>query len=328
MPSSVTHAFFALDIYDKLDKNIQEKLNFDKRHLKIFSEGPDPLYFYNLANIKKGKFVRDNYPEMIHTKNTQNFFISIIKYIKNNKLENNSEIMSLLYGFISHYVLDSTLHPFIIYKTGLFKSKEPSTYKYNGIHNDMEVYIDAYLIYQRLKVLPKDFKMYDFIFDIDKYTNDTRTLLDNIFEDVYGIANFSKIYFKSIKQMRGIFKRFRYDKFGIKKGFYKCLDTFLPKGQLKKEMLSYHVNQKQKIHYLNLERNEWCHPCNQCEIHNYSFIELYRIALDKALYIIENVNKYLYQNKGKNKLKELFPNVSYVTGKDCESKEICQFFEY
>ena len=93
-------------------------------------------------------------------------------------------------------------------------------------------------------------------------------------------------------------------------------------------MLSYHVHQKQKIHYLNLERNEWNHPCNQNEIYNYSFIELYRIALDKAIYIIESVNNYLYKNKDKSKLKEIFSNISYETGKNCENKEICQFFEY
>ena len=328
MPSSVTHAFFALDIYDKLDKNIQEKLLSSKKYLKIFSEGPDPLYFYNLANFKRGKRIRDNYPKLIHTKNTQKFFISLIKYIKDKKLENNPEVISLLYGFISHYVLDSVMHPFIIYKTGIFNSDDLSTYKYNGLHNDMEVYIDAYLIYQRLKIFPKDFKMYKFIFEVNKYDSEIKELLNVVFKSVYDIDDFSNIYLKSIKQMEGIFKHFRYDKYGIKKVGYKFLDIFLPKKQLKKEMLSYHVHQKQKIHYLNLERNEWNHPCNQNEIYNYSFIELYRIALDKATYIIENVNDYLYKNKGVSKLEELFPNISYETGKDCDNKEICQFFEY
>lgn len=328
MPSSVAHAFFVLDVYDKLDKNIQEKLSNSKNYLKIFSEGCDSLNFYNILNLKKGKYIRKNYPNIIHTKDSQKFFLTLLEYIKNNKLENNNQVISLLYGFICHYVLDLTIHPFVIYKTGVFDSNNPSTYKYNGLHNDMEVYIDAYLTYQRLKIIPKNFKMYKFIFETSNYNKEVKNLLDNVFKEVYDMDNFSNIYLTSLKQMENIFKRLRYDKYGIKRKAYKCIDKILPKKVMRVEDLSYYIHHKQKIHYLNLEKNEWNHPCNPNEIYNYSFAELYRIALDRALYIIENVNKYLYQNKGKTKLKELFPNISYVTGKDCNSSEICQYFEY
>ena len=49
--------------------------------------------------------------------------------------------MAYLYGMLSHYVLDSTVHPFIIYKTGNFNKKNKETYKYNHLHNEMESYI-------------------------------------------------------------------------------------------------------------------------------------------------------------------------------------------
>jgi len=327
MPSSVTHTFFALDMFDKLDKSFQDEYAGCKKYLKIFAQGPDPLNFYNLANLKKGKFVRKNYPNLIHTQNTQKFFLELIKYIKDNNLICDPQIIGLLYGFICHYVLDSCVHPFVIYKTGDFDPNNTSTYKYNGVHNDMELYIDAYFIYKRLNILPKDFKVYKFIFEKEEYNEETRKLLNKIFYNVYDIKNFSNLYIKSLKHMENIFKIFRYDKFGIKKIGYKFLDICLPKRQLKKEMLSYHINYKQKIHYLNLEKNEWNHPCDKYEIYNYSFIELYRIAIDKVLYIINNVNKYLY-NSEKVDLKTLFQNDSYVTGKNCEDKNICQFFEY
>jgi len=78
MPSSITHAYFALDTYDHLNNEIKEKLNNHLEYYKTFSQGPDPMFFYNLSNLKKGKNIRNTYPELIHNTNTQDFFINVI----------------------------------------------------------------------------------------------------------------------------------------------------------------------------------------------------------------------------------------------------------
>jgi len=327
MPSSITHAFFALDIYEKLDRNVQKRIK-SVENFKTFAQGSDPLNFYNLGNLLPGKKIRQNYPKLIHTTNTKNFFITLLKYIKDNKLEKNSNVLSFLYGFIAHYTLDSIIHPFVIYKTGDFDNKKKKTYKYNGLHADMEVYIDVYMIFQREKVFPKDYKIYKFICNLENLDNKCIKMLDDVFKIVYNIDNFSKTYLISIKQMKNIFKIYRYDKFGIKKLGYKFIDFVLPDKYLKKQALSYNEQPKKKIHYLNLERKEWNHPTDKNEVYNYSFIELYRIALDKAIYTINIVNEYLYDNKDEKILDEVFKNLSYKTGKDCDNKEKCKYFEF
>ena len=328
MPSSMTHSFFILDVYEKLPKDIQNQLLNNKNYLKLFSQGVDPLYFYNLANLKSGKKIRDNYPELIHSTKTQKLFVSLINYVKENNLQKDNEIISLLYGFISHYVLDLVVHPFVIYKTGKFDKKDSNTFKYNGLHNDMEVYIDAYLIYKRLKIFPKDFKMYNFIFETIDLNKETKNMLDIIFKDVYDIDNFSSLYCKSVKQMKSIFKLYRYDKYGIKKLGYRILDFILPSNQLKKDSLSYYIHHKKKIHYLNLEKNTWNHPCCKTEYYDYSFVELYRIALSKAINIITKVNECLNTKVDISELYDLIENLSCITGKPCESNKLCQYFEF
>ena len=46
MPSSLTHSYFAIDVYNKLDNVCKNKIkNLD--YLKIFAQGPDLLYFFN-----------------------------------------------------------------------------------------------------------------------------------------------------------------------------------------------------------------------------------------------------------------------------------------
>ena len=328
MPSTVTHAYFALDIYDKLDNESKKRLNYDTEYLKIFSQGPDPFHFYNLALPIKGKNVRKNYVRKLHDTNTKKFFITLISEIKNQNLKNDSQIISFLYGFIAHYVLDSTIHPYIIYKTGIYEKNNVNTKKYRSLHNDMELYLDGYLIFQRERTQIKNFKMYNFCFNINSLNLKTKNLLDKVIKEVYDLDDFSKLYFKSIKQMKAINRLFRYDRTGIKKKVYIALDKILPKKQLKKEQLSYYINYKKKLHYLNIEKNEWNHPFDKYETYNYSFIELYHIALNKAVNIINSVNEVLYNKKDIKSLDTVFKNLSYKTGKDCNDSRKLKYFEY
>lgn len=324
MPSTATHAFFALDVLERL--NNQSAVNIE--YLKTFSEGPDPLYFYYLYIPFYKDEIRQNFPRKIHDTKTKEFFVTLIKKIKEKKLQNNKEVMSFLYGFICHYSLDSKVHPYIIYKTGVFEKEDKESYKYRSLHLDMELYLDSYLIFQREKIHSKDFKTYNFCFNVKPFDTELTTLLNDVFNEVYGFENFSKIYYKSIKHMKKIYRIFRYDKTGIKRKLYMGLDIILPRNQLKKEQLSYNVNYKNKMHYLNNEKNEWNHPSNQYEIYNYSFIELYHIALNNAVEIINMVNNVLYKNCNIKKLNDVFKNLSYKTGKDCDIDIDLKYFEY
>ncbi len=328
MPSTVTHSYFALDVFDKLDDKSKKHLDNKTDELKMFAQGPDPLYFYNLALPFIGKNIRKIYPRQVHDTKTKDFFITLIVEIIKRKLQQHTQVMSMLYGFICHYVLDSIIHPYIIYKTGVYDKDIPELKKYRSLHIDMELYLDGYMIFQREKMPIQNFKMYEFCFCSNNFDSQVRDLLNSVTKDVYNLDNYAKYYFKSIKQMKAINRIFRYDKFGIKKIGYIFLDKILPKKQLKKEQLSYHINYKKKLHYLNTEKNEWNHPMNQYETYNYSFIELYHIALNKAIKIIDDVNSVIYDKADNNILNKTFENISYKTGKDCNDDRKLQYFEY
>ncbi|MBE6153667.1 MAG: hypothetical protein E7166_05540 [Firmicutes bacterium] len=328
MPSTVTHAYFAIDVIDKLDNKTKKILNNNIANIKTFGQGSDPLYFYYLALPIIGKNVRNTYPRLIHDTNTKDFFITLIDEIKTKKLEYDSQIISMLYGFICHYTLDSTIHPYIIYKTGIYDKDKPETYKYRSLHLDMELYLDGYMIFQREKMPIQNFKLHEFCFEKNNISIKTKEVLDAVFKKVYNIDNYSKYYLKAIKHTKEINRFFRYDKYGIKKVGYIILDMLLPKKQLKKEQLSYHIDYRKKMHYLNNEKNEWNHPMDEYETYTYSFIELYHIALDKAVKIIDKVNAVLYDNEDLKILDKTFKNISHKTGKDCNDKRKLLYFEY
>jgi len=326
MPSSMTHSYFMQDVYNKLDNSIKNKIILEDA--KTFAQGPDIFYFYNMCFGRKSSKYRKkgNY---MHKHNVNLYFGNMINYIKDNNLENNTQCLSFLYGSITHFVLDLVVHPFVFYKTGVFIKGNNSTYKYSGLHQEMEYYLDAYMIFQNEKKEAKDFKMYKYLLNNNKLSKDTLNLIGNVINDTYGYEDMGKIYEKCIKDMKRFYRLFNYDHFGIKKLGYGLVDYITPKRFIRKKKFSFYLTHNSKRHYLNLEKNEWNHPFDLYETYNYSFIELYVIALDKACSIINEVNKLLSNDRIDNeKIDSIFMNLSYTTGKDCEDKRRMKYFEF
>lgn len=326
MPATVTHAFFILDVYNKIDKkNLKEAENY-KNNLKMFAQSTDSLMFYNILNLKKGKNIR-KYQSITHYTKTNEFFTNLITHIKENKYYEDPQILSFLYGFISHFCLDSNIHPYIIYKTGYFNKKDKESIKYNGLHHYIETFFDNYLIKEKLNMNPKNFDISNFCFTSIKFSNNLKDTIDFTFKKTYGLNNMSKIYYISLKQMKSILSIFRKDKYGIKKKSYKVMDKLTPKNTFVLDSLSYNQDLNKYKKYLNDENKIWNYPIDKNIISTMSFKELYNYSLEECIYIINNINEYFFNNKEIN-INKLFKNRSYVTGIDCENKSPQKYFEF
>ena len=324
MAGTITHAYFSLDLYDKLSIRSKELLIDRKEDLKVFSQNTDVLFFYNIANLKKGKKMRE-FGYYTQKAKTYEFFSTLINYIKYNNHQYNPQVIAYLYGMLSHYVLDSTLHPFIIYKTGYYKKEDKTTYKYNMLHEEVESYIDNYMVSIREKIKPKKFKCHKFCFNINYLDKDLIEVMDFTYKEVFGIDNFHKYYLTSIKQMKAFYKTFRYDPIGIKKVFYNVVDLICPRSFLRKRPLSY--NMKSKKQFLNLDHNTWYNPTDKRTKSSESFIELYTKALAKTTDMISEINQFFYYDKKIN-LTKVIGNLSYVHGKSLDKKRELKYFEF
>lgn len=322
MPATVTHAFFAKDVYDVLPGNIKEKMNLER--CKMFSQGVDSLMFYNLFSVFPGKKIR-KFHSHFHKNKSQDFFINVLKYIRDSKLDD-PDVSSFLLGFICHFVLDSTVHPYIIYKTGHFKKNSPNTYKYNNVHAFMEVFLDNDMISRRLKVNPYHFNFINYCFDIYPFSEELNHLIDYSFYNTFKLKSMSKIYYKSLKQMKLSLRLFRKDPFGIKKNFYKIIDTFTPKRCFRFEAISYHYPLEDKHNYLNNKHTLWRNPVSYGITSTESFADLYIKSIKQAKILICASFDYL---DGKDiDLEKIFPNISYITGLDCSIKKELKYFEF
>lgn len=326
MAGTITHAYFALDLYDRLSIKSKELLMDEKESLKLFAQNTDILFFYNITNFKKGKKIR-NFGYRSQKIKTYEFFSTLINYIKYNNHQYNPQVISYLYGMLSHYVLDSTVHPFIIYKTGNFNKDDKTTYKYNHLHGEIESYLDNYMLRLREGINPHKFKCYDFCFNVDIFSDELIEVMDFTYKEVFGINNFHEYYFKASKQMKFFYRVFRYDPTGLKKCFYRFVDLVSPRSCLRKVPLSYHINKKDKNKYLNLEHQRWYNPTDKRTKSNESYLELYTKALYKTANMIQEINQFFYYNKKIN-LKKVVGNLSYETGKDCDKERELKYFEF
>ena len=322
MPATITHSFFSSDVYNLLPRDIRSYIDIDR--CRMFAQSTDSLMFYNLFSILPGKKMR-KFQYTFHTTKTQEFFINVLRYIKENNIVD-IDTYSFLFGFICHYALDSNLHPYIIYKTGIFEKSNPATYKYNNIHALMESFIDMDMVKRRTNKNPYKFDFNSFCFDIRPFSNDLVKTIDYAFFNTYGIKNMSKIYYKSLKQMRNSLIIFRKDAYGIKKFIYKLVDTFTFDRTYRFEAISYHVSLEDKHNYLNSNNSLWRHPVNYDVTSNESFIDLFLKSTKFAKVLM--CASYDYLDGKAIDLTKIFTNLSYTTGIDCNENQDIKYFEF
>lgn len=265
MANYTSHAIMSEQLYNKLiNKNIA-KINIDKNALRLFSLGHD------LTIINKNCF------NDAHLYSSRRFFIETIKYIRENNLQNNPIVMSYLYGHISHYALDITIHPLIDKITKDEKSK--SIIK---PHTIIECELDKYLVNRYYN------GTYDYSFFKYKYIRSVKPIINDIYRYVYKYLDVSLIYKSSI--------------------------TFIKFSNLIVQKLYKNDNLFNKISRINsYEHNSKFYKYTN--IDKFLFRKSMDMVLDKSINLsiklIKETNGYLYENKKLERLYNIFDNTPY-----------------
>ena len=288
MPSYKTHAIHGEIILPK----ILLKTDINVEDLKSYCMGPDALILTDYKLF-----------ELQHIKNTRDYFKTLIKLIKNNKLQDNSEVMAFLYGQIDHFILDIIMHPLIFYMT----DEMPKDHLMDP-HGIVENLIDDYVVWK----FDKNEKVYYH----KKGISDKKLmkLINDAYKKVYHANNISLKYSFGMTLMNIYDSLIRRDKLFLAKSVMKLINF----GDI-----SYHNNYKVALPYLNLNHDEWFDP-ETGEKHYESFDNLWDKACEVALETIQDVNQYLYQDK---KLRNPIINsdTSFNTGRPCNEGQTKRF---
>ena len=288
MPSYKTHAIHSEIILPKMNNRVY----VNKEDIKAYSMGPDALILtdYNLFELQ-------------HVKSTRRYFKTLIKLIKQNKLQDNSEAMAFLYGQIDHFILDMIMHPLIYYMTENMPKEnllDP--------HAIVENLIDDYVV--------QKFDRNDDVYYHKTIINDRKLIkiINNAYYKVYHSKNISFKYSMGMILINIYDSLIRRDKFFLAKSVMKLINF----GDV-----SYHSDYKKVLPYLNLEHDIWLNP-ETGEESRASFDNLWEKASEVALETIQDVNLYLYQDK---KLKNpiILNDTSFNTGLPCNRGQTLKY---
>ncbi|MBQ7031211.1 MAG: hypothetical protein IJN13_02410 [Bacilli bacterium] len=293
MPALHTHYKFGQDVLNKLNKQLQTNIKSNVSYYNMFNQGFDNLYYY----LINWKYYR-TFGIQAHKHNIDLFFENIFNYIKDNKLENNSEITNIIYGFINHYTLDTLLHPYINYQVK----------NLNIPHTKIEFMLDSKLTDNNSS------KFYKTLIPKIKFPNKLIELLNEVFEKTYKEKNIGKIFNKSHNLGYYIYRYFINDKYGIKTFLYKIIDFIIPKKDIKFSKNTFYSKQFDE-RLLNSKKNIWNHPNNKEETYNYSFNELYNLAIEVCTKL--NNDAYEVLNNRKD-LEELINNIKSINLKSIQ----------
>ena len=313
MPSIVTHYLFSEDVQKRTTKDIQETILKSHKIYNLFAQSFDNLFYYNLLNIKSGKDIRKlgNNAQRTYI---NDYFKNIIETIKENHLEKNSDVLAYLYGSLTHYILDSTCHPFVIYQAGWVSEKKESL-KYRGNHEKIEVNIDAIYYEEKEKKPLYQANLANSILPNLQFSKELKNTITTTFETTFHQKNIGNIYEKSARQGHTIIKYFVTDHFGIKKMAYKIFDLVFSKNPIKYQNLSFYIKHP-NYEFLNRTHKPWCNPTDKSLKSTESFDDLYNKALKDAEEIFLLTNQVINNEISMDFYLEKLGNKSYTSGLD------------
>lgn len=140
MPSHYTHYRFGAKVIEHLPPEAKRSVRLFRRLYDVGLHGPDIFFYHNI-------FFKDNVVALgskYHNMTGEEFFTPVCKHLR---LEPNEAALAYLYGLLTHYCLDSTIHPFVLEQTGDGKIG----------HIELETEFDRFLLQRDGKPHPNTF---------------------------------------------------------------------------------------------------------------------------------------------------------------------------
>ncbi len=313
MAATYTHHLFTKDVYQSLNSNIKDKLDINV--FNLFGKSFDALFFYR---PELGSFMHENCTNL--------YFAHIIQYLRACHETKNRELLSYLYGSLCHYVLDTTIHPYVYYFGGKFNPRDKKTYLYRGRHDYIEVMIDMILYQERNHYPIYKGNVGKEVFPKITFSLNLRKILDDVYLRTFQVKNGGKIYFKSYYRFKNCYRYFMNSRFGIKRKIYQFVDfVHIVPSVVLKNLCYGKVRLDERV--LNLEHRKWVYPVDKSIGFHYSFYDLYDVAIVKAVNLITLIDENLDKNEKivKKILREI-GNLSYYTGVNENRKVTMKYF--
>ncbi|MFA9397700.1 MAG: zinc dependent phospholipase C family protein, partial [Clostridiaceae bacterium] len=299
-------------------KNIIEK---NQSVFLLGSQGPDIFFYTDLRNNREKYY---NYAELLHSEKTKKFMEESFEFLKNNT-ENDDDyekMLAYLLGFLCHFALDSKVHPFIYYYSGVNDGKDEATKKYTYHHKRLEIILDAIMIERLQGKNAYSYRAYNLLNLNGEFPEVFENYYSYIMDKVYDEKMECEAIKKSFEGMV-YYHKLLYDRWNIKKYLVKLIGIHKKDSPVVNYANSaFYPRKINDRDYLNESKNIWHHPVTNVD-NNQSFVDLFYEAVDNSIKYIKKAENYLY----KNGELDIIQNLSYSTGMDCDSINKLKYYK-
>lgn len=327
MPGFITHSLFARDVfknlnYDGLKKDIEDRMPL----YYLGAQGPDIFFYYKATPWVKYDGV-EKLAFIMHDSETDDFFIESLDYIKRLKKQDYEKHLDLtvyIAGYLCHFALDLTAHPFIHYTSGINSKNNNSTFRYHIYHKQLESIIDACVLKLKDGKQAHRFRDFEMIEGVSRYQEVLEEFYIHVIKKIYGFKLSQEQLENAIGDISHILKVL-YDPWNLKAWFFKLFENFYHRhGEITSSMHPRKINPE--IDYLNQKHNTWLHPCRRDIKSNKSFLDLYDDALKESGELLEAACGFIQDEIPDSGIRSLINNRSYSTGIECGTEKDLKYF--
>lgn len=283
----------------------------DTNNMNIFAQGHDLLLYISPLNFKRNRnisLILSNY------KFKEFVYIYLKTAFENGVIYQDKSIRSFLYGYISHHILDSYFHPFIMQYAFDYLPLKRTTW----LHGEIETLYDTWFIVEKLGVIPKNYKIYEDFRYRGMISETLISTIDTSIYKTYKIKNCDKLFKKAFYSNSDYIRLYRYDPRGMKK---KLAIITNPIFKLGADKFFCNENELSKLEkYMNNNHLEWLNIWNNTK-YNDSFYDIYSKAIHDTTHSINQIEIILEKhNIDKIIIDNILPDRSAITGTKCGMK--------
>lgn len=283
MAEFLSHYIFGQEILELMPDIAKKSAQRYKTAYNWGLQGPDPFYYYSAAFGSPFK----KYGNIMHSEKTDALFYAFSRAVNRFTDERQAIAEAYFFGFLAHYALDSTIHPYVFCRQVEFK-KEKQSVNESSIHCRIENDIDYEFYKEKYKTPITDFDI-DEYYSFDEQECATITVLMHyVLKSVYEIQIPTKKIKLCFEHMKQILKLL-YNK-----------NQYICKGMKRLEILSgegtisgHFKTKKPDWDCLNLEHKMWVNLWQPEIIKTKSVPQLFDEACKKAIKLVKQYSSEL-----------------------------------
>lgn len=275
MPACLTHYLFARNVL----QDISEKESMDLCSFYWGAQGPDFLFCHRYFPWMKGRSLKHYGNDLHSSARPSETFSAMRRFLEHH---NDPVYRSYVYGFLCHYALDSTSHPYINALASALREERPYETQ-TTMHGEVEAALDAIVLRHETGKLPSEVSLGKMFPKNEPVQRRIAKLYREVIFQVFGDDVSEEELLRATQDAHFVFSCLT-DRTGLKKRLFDVVEAN------RAHVVSSHIvplTERDDIDYANLQQEEW--RAGETASHQ-SFFELMGEAMGLAETLISEFN--------------------------------------